>query len=230
MAKAEASCANRTRYRLIRSRTTHGTSSCQGKRWLPLSGEDKLTLGILMLFIAVAFSLELYFVMHYRDINTQQHLFARGFQIYAAGDNAYYGHGNIYVPFALETINVFFTQVLNVALIWAIMKRRAYRYPLQLAVSAYMSYSLIFYFWLAHVSGYPGMPERNAWGVFIFVTPNLPWLIGNFYLAYRAFVVIQRRFSEWSGREVGETTNDPILTSDSRGPPGQPTNDALRHR
>lgn len=166
----------------------------ESRPWQPLSDEDKLAIGLLALFLMAAWTLEFYFVIHYRDINTRTDIFARAFRIYAAGDAAYYGQGNVYVPLALESINVFFTQVLNVVLIRAIVKRRAYCYPLQLAVSAYVSYSVVFYLWLAHVSGYPGMPVRNAWGFFIFVTPNLPWLLGHLYLACRAFAVIQRQF------------------------------------
>ena len=195
MNQAQAPPTGRAKSRPGRRRALSGARFRKSRPWHPLSGEDKLTIGLLALFLMMACTLELYFVIHYRDINTQTDIFARAFGIYAAGDAAYYGQGNIYVPLTLESINVFFTQVLNVVLIRAIVKRRAYRYPLQLAVSAYVSYSVVFYFWLAHVSGYPGMPVRSAWGFFIFVTPNLPWLLGHLYLACRAFVVIQRQFS-----------------------------------
>jgi len=194
MNKAEAPPTGRAKSRPGRRRALCGARCRERRPWQPLSSEDKLAIGLLALFLMAACTLELYFVIHYRDINTQTDIFARAFRIYAVGDAAYYGQGNIYVPFALESINVFFTQVLNVVLIRAIVRRRAYRYPLQLAVSAYVSYSVVFYFWLAHVSGYPGMPVRGTWGFFIFVTPNLPWLLGHLYLACQAFVVIQRQF------------------------------------
>lgn len=194
MSKAEALPTDRASSRPGRRRIFRGAQGRAGKPRASMSGEDKLAIGLLIFFMMAACSLELYFVIHYRDINTRKDIFARGFEIYADGDQAYYGHGNIYVPLALESINVFFTQVLNGVLIWAIVKRRAYRYPLQLAVSAYVSYSVVFYLWLAHVSGYPSMPVRSGWGFFIFITPNLPWLLGHLYLAYRAFVAIQRRF------------------------------------
>jgi hypothetical protein len=160
--------------------------------------EDRLTVALLAFFIAAALTVELYFVFHYRDVHTRDDLFARAYQLYSIGDDAYYGQGDVHLPFALETINVFFTQILNALLIWAVAKRLAWRYPLQLAVSAYVAYSVVLYLWHAHVSGYPGMREKSPWAFFIFVAPNLPWLLGNLCLAQRAFTAITRRFRSGS--------------------------------
>ncbi|HEX2314826.1 MAG TPA: emopamil-binding family protein [Thermomonospora sp.] len=160
-----------------------------------LSREDRVSITLLLFFVLMAVTIELYFVVHHRDLPQRDDLFARLYEIYGAGDQAYYGRGDVHVPFALETINVFVTQVLNGILIWAIVRRRPYRHPLQLAVSSYVAYSVVLYFWIAHVSGYPGMPEKDWWGYLIFYAPNLPWLLGHLYLAHRSFGAIVRQFA-----------------------------------
>lgn len=160
-----------------------------------LSRADRFTLGLLGFFVAMAFTIELYFVLHYRDIREQQHLFARAYAIYGAGDQAYFGRGDIYVPLALESFNVFFTQGLNVLLAWAIVKQRAYRHPLQLLVSSYVTYSVLLYFWVNHVSGYLNMPEKTPWAFFIFIAPNLPWLLGHAWMGWRSFRVLRERMA-----------------------------------
>jgi hypothetical protein len=149
----------------------------------PLPVADRVTLGLLGFFMVMAFSIELYFVLHYRDVREQTHFFARAYAIYGAGDQAYYGRGDVYVPLALETLNVFFTQALNALLVWAIVKRRAYRHPLQLLVSSYLTYSVVFYFWVNHVSGYANMPEKTA------------WLLGHAWMAWQSFAVMARRMA-----------------------------------
>ncbi len=161
-----------------------------------LSTSDRATLGMLGFFVVMAFTIELYFILHYRDVREQTGIFARAYAIYGAGDEAYYGRGDIHVPLALETINVFFTQALNALLMWGIVKRRAWRHPLQLVVSAYLTYSVVLYFWIQHVSGYANMPEKSAWAYFIFYAPNLPWLLAHLYMGEVSFRAIARRFRE----------------------------------
>jgi hypothetical protein len=57
---------------------------------------------------------------------------------------------------------------LNVWLIWAIVKRRAYRHVLQLALGSYLSYSVILYWLAGHLSGYEGMRSRTAYAFILF--------------------------------------------------------------
>jgi hypothetical protein len=161
----------------------------------PLPATDRVTLGLLGFFGVMAFTIELYFVLHYRDVRAQTDLFARAYGVYGAGDQAYFGRGDVYVPLALETLNVFFTQGLNALLAYAIVKRRAFRHPLQLLVSSYLTYSVVFYFWMNHVSGYANMPEKTAWAFFIFYAPNLPWLLGHAWMAWQSFGVMTRRMA-----------------------------------
>ncbi len=167
-----------------------------------LSVSNRVTLGLLGFFVVMAFTIELYFILHYDDIRQQTGFFARAYQIYGAGDTAYYGRGDLYVPLALETINVFFTQGLNALLIWGIVKHRAWRHPLQLLVSSYLAYSVLLYFWIQHVSGYAQMPEHNAWGYFIFYVPNLPWLLAHLWMGWVSFAAIATRFRNGASRAV----------------------------
>ena len=160
-----------------------------------LSRTDEITLGLLAFFVVMAFTIELYFILHYRDIREQDHFFARAYAIYGAGDQAYYGRGDVHVPLALESFNVFFTQGLNLLLAWGIVKARAWRHPLQLLISSYLTYSVLLYFWVNHVSGYINMPDKTPWAFFIFIAPNLPWLLGHAWMAWRSFVVLQRRMA-----------------------------------
>src|SRR6185503_4387354 len=69
---------------------------------------------------------------------------------------------------AQEAINVFWTTGLNVWLIWAIVKRRAYRHVLQLALGSYHSYSVILYWLAGHLSGYEGMRSRTVYAFILF--------------------------------------------------------------
>ncbi|MBP2400929.1 EXPERA domain-containing protein [Streptomyces syringium] len=153
---------------------------------------DRLVLGFLAFSLTVALSLELYFVLHFQDMHERHDLFARGFQLYGAGDRTYSGQGDIYLPFALETINVFLVQILNCALGYAIVRPRAWRHPLQLAIGSYLSGSVVIYFWHAHAAGYPDMPEHRFWNYVLFYTPNLPWLVGNLWMSAASFGALVR--------------------------------------
>ncbi|MFI1400737.1 EXPERA domain-containing protein, partial [Streptomyces sp. NPDC020681] len=137
---------------------------------------------------------ELYFILNVHTLPERSDLLAKAFALYGKADAAYAGHGDVSVPLALETINVFITQILNIALGWAIIRRKSFRHPLQLVVSAYVSYSVILYFWLQHISSYRAMEERTVASFLLLYLANLPWLAGYGYLASRSFVAILRRF------------------------------------
>ncbi|MEW2354091.1 emopamil-binding family protein [Spirillospora sp. NPDC029432] len=167
-----------------------------------LCAADRLTITMVAFFMVIAFTIELYFIVHHRDIRQRTDLFAQIYELYGRGDESYYGRGYVALPLAFTTLNVFVTQTLNALLIWAIARRRHYRHPLQLAVSAYMSAFVILYLWTAHVSGYQGMAEKTFWGYVIVYAPQLPWLAGYMFLAWRSFTVIVQN-SRAAGRDVG---------------------------
>jgi hypothetical protein len=163
----------------------------------PRPCKDWLILGLLGFFVLVACTLELYWVLYADQLveRSQTDLVAYGFRFYGEADSAYYDHVTP-LSLGLETLNVFVTQWLNLWLAYAILRHKPYRYALQLALGAYLTYSLVLYFWTAHLSGYAGMQERSLYTFFMFVAPNLPWLVGYLYLGYDAFRAITRRFRE----------------------------------
>lgn len=150
-----------------------------------MSRSDRITLGLLTFFLCIAFSLELYWLVCRDELVTRapQELFARLFQIYGDADRAYYDRVSA-LAIGLEGINVYFTQLLNVWLMVAIVARRHYRHVLQLLVSSYLTYSVILYFWCAHVTGYPDMRYRSAYTFFLFYVTNFPWVLGYGWMAW----------------------------------------------
>jgi len=150
-----------------------------------MSRRDRVILGLLTFFLCIAFSLELYWLL-FRDelVDRAPHeLFARLFQIYGDADRAYYDRVSA-LAIGLEGINVYVTQILNVWLMVAIIGRRHYRHVLQLLVGSYLTYSVVLYFWCAHVTGYPDMRYQSPYTFFLFYAPNLPWLLGYAYMAW----------------------------------------------
>jgi cholestenol delta-isomerase len=160
---------------------------------LPL--RDRVIITLLVGFLAAALVLELYWVIHRRELPrlADRSLVARLFQIYGAADRAYYDAVSP-LALALETLNVFVTQLFNLWLIFAIVRRRPYRHALQLAIASYLSYSVVLYFWTNHLDGYAGMRERNAYGYWLFYAPNLPWLLGYLYMVADSARAITARF------------------------------------
>jgi hypothetical protein len=152
-----------------------------------MSRSDRVILGLLVFFLTIAFSLELYWLEHHGELVelAPHELFARLFQIYGDADRCYYDRVSP-TAIGLESINVYFTQALNLWLMWAIVARAHYRHVLQLVVGSYLSYSVILYFWAAHVTGYPDMRYHAPYTYFLFYAPNLPWLLGYGFMAWHS--------------------------------------------
>lgn len=149
-----------------------------------LSASERVIIGLLTFFLIIAFTLELYWIVFNDSLvaRADHELFARLFQIYGDADRAYFDR---ITPMAigLEQINVFVTQIVNVWLLWAIVQRVYYRHVLQLLVGSYLTYSVVLYFWAAHVTGYPDMRYQSPYTFFLFYAPNLPWLLGYAYMS-----------------------------------------------
>jgi len=161
----------------------------------PLPRRDRFILTMLGFFVVMAFTMELWWLLHADQLVAlaETSWMARLFSYYGEGDSAYFAR---VTPFSrgLESINIFFTQGLNLWLMYAIVRRRPYRHVLQLTVGSYLSYSVVLYFWVAHLSGYAGMGEKTFFAGFIFVVPNLPWLIGYLYMAWDSIRAINLQF------------------------------------
>ena len=162
-----------------------------------MTRRDKATLAILAFFFSIAVTIELYFVVAHRHLVADaaaHHPLAHLLAIYGPADRAYFAAPSAFA-LSLEGLNVFVTQPLGVVLAYAIVTRRAWRWPLQLAVGAYLAYSVVLYFLVAAVSGFAEMSERSA-GVFaMYFGANLPWLAGAAWMAWDAAREIDRRLA-----------------------------------
>lgn len=148
---------------------------------------DKVTLGLLGFFFVIGFTIELYFVVDHRDLvaAAAHNPLAWLLSLYGPSDRDYFQAPS---PLALsfEGFNVFVTQPLGIVLAWAIVRKRTWRWPAQLAIGAYVAYSVVLYFLIAQVGGFAGMSGRSFRTFAIFYGANLPWLVGYGWMAWDA--------------------------------------------
>jgi hypothetical protein len=162
----------------------------------PLPLKDKLIIGFLVLFLLVAI-IEAYWLLHHNVMEQQTDLIARLLAVYWPADRTYripgYGVDKAFT-LSLESVNTVISQWLNIALIYAIVKRRPWRHPLQIVLGTYTGYGTVLYYYVAHLSGYVGF-ERHTLGVFLlFYLINAPWLLGCAYMVYDSCRAITRAF------------------------------------
>jgi len=160
----------------------------------PLSRKDRAIVAMLAFFSAFNLTLDLYYVTYARELEARASTswLAWLWVLYSDADRFW-----IVGPwsFAQEWFNVYVTTLVNLWLVWAILKDRPYRPALQLALGSYLSYSVVLYFLAAHVSGYAGMRRPTPGNVVLFYGATLPWLLAHLYIAGDAFVAITRRFA-----------------------------------
>ena len=158
-----------------------------------IPARDRAMIALLLFFIAVAFTIELYFVAYAGHLQERHDLIALLLAFYAQGDRGYYYHVTAF-EVGLESINVLFTQPLNALLLFGILRRRAWRYPLQLGVCSYVCYSTTLYLLSNHLTDYTEMPRHDLASMLIFYVPNLPWLLGNAWLSWDAARAVSGAF------------------------------------
>jgi EXPERA (EXPanded EBP superfamily) len=160
-----------------------------------LPAKDRAILGILCFYILMAFSVELYWLLHADQLVTRSgtEALAGLFALYGRVDPAYYDRVTGFTR-GLEAINIFITQPLNAWLMFAILRRRPSRYPVQLAVSSYLTYSVVLYFVAAAFDGFGGMRDRSGPGFLLLFVPNLPWLLPPAWMAWDAARSITAHF------------------------------------
>jgi hypothetical protein len=165
----------------------------------PLPAKDKAIIGLVLFFTAGALTLELYWLIFNQEMESRTDLFARIFALYWPADYTYRIPG---VPIeksftlALEGVNTFLTPWLSILLIWAILKRRPYRYALQLTIATYTFYGTLVYYLVAHISGYAAFEYKGAYTYMVFYLASLPWIAGYAWIGWNAFRAItqdQRR-------------------------------------
>jgi hypothetical protein len=161
-----------------------------------LSGADKSIIGMLGFCILIGWSLELYWCVHRTELVglASTNWIANLFRIYGEADSSYFA---VVSPLSLglETISVYITQLLNIWLIFAILKHRPYRHALQLAVASYLTYSVVFYFWSEQLNGWGHMRAVTPWLMFLYVAPNLPWLLFHAFMIGHSSSAITKRFA-----------------------------------
>jgi hypothetical protein len=160
----------------------------------PLPAKDRAIVVMLLCFSLFAVTLDLYFVVNARVLESRvgHDWVADLWGIYADVDRTW-----IVSPWSLaqEGLNVFVTTLLNVWLMFAIVRGTAYRHALQLTLGSYLSYSVVLYYLAGPLSGYVGMRYRSFYTFAMFYGTALPWLLGHLYMAYDSFVAITRRFA-----------------------------------
>jgi hypothetical protein len=162
-----------------------------------MTRRDVATLALLGFFFAVAVTIELYYVVAHGELVAAAaagNVLARGLALYGPSDSAYFAAPTA-LTLSLEGINVFVTQLLGIALAYAIVRRRPWRWPLQLALGSYVAYSVVLYFTEGAVSGFANMSERSAGTFAIYIGANLPWLVGAAWMAASAAREIARRLA-----------------------------------
>jgi cholestenol delta-isomerase len=163
-----------------------------------LTRRDRTALGLVIFYMACAFTLELYWLVNHNSLVGRTDLFARAFSFYGRGDRGYYDLVSSFET-GLESFHLLFTQPLLICLAVGIWRQSTWRYPLQLAVSSYVCYSTILYFLANHVSGYAAMPRHVLSAFLIFYLANLPWVFGNAWLAWGAARSIASAFRQVEG-------------------------------
>lgn len=163
-----------------------------------LTRRDRTALGLVIFYIACAFTLELYWLVNHTNLVGRTDLLARAFSLYGRGDRGYYDLVSSFET-GLESFHLLFTQPLLLCLAVGIWRQSTWRYPLQLALSSYVCYSTILYLLANHVSGYAGMPRHVLSAFLIFYLPNLPWVFGNAWLAVSAARSIAGAFRQVEG-------------------------------
>jgi EXPERA (EXPanded EBP superfamily) len=161
-----------------------------------LPAKDKTIIVLIAFFSTVALTLEAYWLIYHDVMESRTDVFARLLAIYWPADYTYrvpgYPIEKCFILVA-ETVNTVVTPVLSFLLIWAILKRKPYRYPLQLTIGTYTFYGTFLYYAIAHVSGYVVFAYKSPYTYLMFYLVNLPWFIGYAWMAWDAFREIVRR-------------------------------------
>src|SRR5262245_7612947 len=95
--------------------------------WLP--AKDKVIIGLIVAFTAVALTLELYWLLFNQEMESRTDVFSRALALYWPADYTYRIPGHpIEKAFtlSLEGVNALFTPIPSLALIGAILARKSY--------------------------------------------------------------------------------------------------------
>lgn len=170
------------------------------------TARDKAAIALLAFFVVIGFTIEAYWVVHNDSMQGRHDVVARLLALYWPADRNYRVPGRDVAKsftLALESINAFVTQWLNLVLIWAIARGRRWRHVLQLVVATYTFYGTVLYYYVAHLSGYAVLAYRGTYPFVMFYAANAPWLLGCGWLMWDAVDAILRQRSSPPARATG---------------------------
>jgi len=149
----------------------------------PLATRDRWVLGLTIFFIAMALTVELPWLLGSAELDRIGGLFGEMWAFYGRADRGYFDRVSG-LERGVESFHIFFTQWLHAWLIWAILGRWTHRFALQLVVGSYVAFSTAVYLLAKHMTGYALMPEHTLGAYLTLYLANLPWLIGNGWIAW----------------------------------------------
>jgi hypothetical protein len=163
----------------------------------PLSVKDRIIIGLILFFAVVAFTFEAYWLIFNQVMESRTDFFARIYALYWPADYTYRIPGypiEKAFTLALERVNTLVTPFLSFFLIWAIIKRKPYRYPLQLAIANYTFYGTFLYYYVAHISGHAMFAYQGTYPYVTFYLASLPWIAAYGWMNWDAYRAIVRRY------------------------------------
>src|SRR5262245_30388142 len=157
--------------------------------------KDKVMIALVVAFTVVALTLELYWLIFNQEMESRTDLFARALALYWPADYTYRIPGypiEKALPLSLEGVNTLLTPIPSLVLIWAILARKPYRYPLQLVIATYTFYGTFLYYSVAHISDYKVFEHKSAYTFLLFYLANMPWFAGYAWIGWDAYREIVR--------------------------------------
>lgn len=149
----------------------------------PLSRSDRWVLGLTIFFIVTALTVELPWLLASTELDHMSGPFGAMWAFYGRADRGYFDLVSG-LERGVESFHIFATQWLHLWLIWAILRRWAYRTVLQLVVGSYVAFSTALYLLAKHMTGYALMPDHTIGAFLTLYLANLPWLLGNGWIAF----------------------------------------------
>jgi hypothetical protein len=162
-----------------------------------LPTRDKIIIGLIVFFASIAMTIEAYWLIFNQVMESRTDLFANVLAFYWPADYTYRISGyplEKSFTLALEGVNTLITQWLSFVLIWAIVKSKPYRYPLQLVIATYTFYGTLLYYLVAHISGYAVFAYHGTYPYVMFYLANLPWFAAYAWISWDAYRAITRQY------------------------------------
>jgi len=149
-----------------------------------LASTDRWVLGLTVFYVLAAFLIELPWLLASAELAQLRGWFGALWAFYGRADRGYFDLVSGFER-GIESFHIFITQWLHIWLICAILQRWAHRFLLQLVVGSYVAFSTAVYLAAKHMTGYPLMPQHSAGAFLTLYLANLPWLLGNSWIAWQ---------------------------------------------